>query len=235
MSPKPRKTAVKKTAKKTTKSATQPTAKTGPTALSGKSPEEIAAAIKAARTPEELREQSKQFMGKMLGEISKVNAQIGFLGRNHTNLVTEINEQLGYIDTCLAALFKELHIEQPQRMPRLIDAQVELVTTLNEGEICEMQASFSEKQHPVYGHFQIVLGAGDQVEARNLNSMHPIIQKRLVEAFDALKQSGDLQLDQFYFVRLGLVHNKPVSAESVQIAGDPQPQPNAPTEVAHGG
>ena len=191
-----------------------PTENTQPVAVPA---DALASALIEAKGPEEMREMGKQFMLKMLGDVSRLRNQTDYTHRQYSELVAEINDRFDYFDQCLGILFGAVGHEMPQRMPRLLDAKVELVSKLNRGEICEMQSSFSEKKHPTFGHIQVVIGTGDEAKTCGIGGVHPIVAHRLTEAFAALRETKKFTDGQFYYVRLHLVHSRPIGPESVKI------------------
>jgi hypothetical protein len=211
----------KKTVRKTVaakkKKIVAPTPSTKATSPASNHVDSLTTALLEAKSPEEVRESGKRFMLKMLGDTSRLRNQMDFTHRQYAELVADINDRFDYFDRCLGILFSTVGHEMPQRMPRLLDAKVELVLELNKGEICEMQSSFSEKKHPTFGHIQVVVGTDDEAKTCGIGGVHPIIAHRLTEAFTAMRETKMLVDGQFYYVRLHLIHSRPIGPESVRI------------------
>lgn len=156
-------------------------------------------------------------LNKMIHDIARSDSQLQYLSRSLTNFNSDVNDEFGYLRACLKMLFDASGMEMPAKPPKILDAQVELTEALDEGEVCEFKASYSNKEHPVYGHYQAVIGNGEEASVRKLESMHPIVQKRIREAFEKLKAEPHFKEDFFYFVRLGIVHAQPLTDHDVLL------------------
>jgi hypothetical protein len=171
-----------------------------------------------ASTPEERAKQFQAFMAKVMGDMSRMRNQVDYTARHFHGEIVEIHGRLDYLEGVLAMICDGLHIPMPKRQPKLIDAQVELVAELNEGEVCEFRAAYTAAKHPIHGHYQIIIGDGNEVQQANPSQFHPIVTQKLDEAFVALRQTEGFVDGQFYYVRLGLIHAQPIDATSVPFA-----------------
>lgn len=170
------------------------------------------------RTPKEANDQLTQLLRRLVSDMGRHENQIQYLGRHIQDNDSQDLEALQYIQNCLQVLFEHLHLPMPQRRPPLLDAKVELIapSDKSEDEELEMRAAYNSKPHPVRGHYEILLG--DQ--SITLDSLHPKIAVRLVEAFGKLLEDETLVESEFYFVRLHTVHNRPINEHTVQVRAD---------------
>jgi len=178
----------------------------------------------APSTPEERQKQFQGFMVKMLGDMARLQAQIGFTNRHFQGELANIHDRLDYLTGAVGMLFEALHLEMPKPTPKLLDVQVELVAELNEGEVCECRVAWSSTKHPIFGHLQILLGGPDDAQVANPAQMQPLFVQRLTEACEALRQTEGFVDGQFYYARLVFIHAQPFDATSVPVP--------APTAVA---
>lgn len=170
-----------------------------------------------ASTPEERAKQFQAFMAKVMGDLSRTRLQIDYTARHFHGEIVELHGRIDHIEGVLGMICEALHIEMPKRQPKLIDAKVDLTAELNEGEVCELRAAWSATKHPIFGHYQLILGGADDAQAANSSQFHPLVMQRIDEAFTALRQSADFVDGQFYYVRLGLIHAQPISEASVPL------------------
>lgn len=181
--------------------------------------DQAAAADEQADTPAKPRElgDKEKLVIRMLGDIARLDNQVQFISRRAQSHTEEVEDRLSYLENTLGVLFEHLGIEKPQRLPRLIDAQVELIEDDQkiDGEILEFQGAYSATPHPILGHIQLIIGIGEDSKLTNHKSMHPIVAKRIEEAFAAKLQSAPGLTDgKFYWIRLGLIHAEPINADS---------------------
>lgn len=182
-----------------------------------------------ALSPEERQKQFQAFMAKVLSDVSRTRLQIDFTHRHYHGEVVAIHERLDHLEAVLGMICESLHIEMPKMAPKLIDAKVELVQTLDEGEVCEMRAAHTAHKHPIFGHLQVLLGPADDAQIADAKQLHPILLQRLDEAFDALRGTAEFVDGQFYYVRLGLIHAQPINDTSVPynvVKGATEPAAN---------
>lgn len=175
--------------------------------------DEVADAPAAQR---ELTDKEKLVI-KLLADIGRLNNQVSFLSRQALADKDLFEERLGYIEACLGAMFHNLGIEPPVRMPKLRDAQVELLSDAEKpaDEALEFKGSYSAKPHPVLGSYQVIIGVGEEAKLSSHTSMHPIVARRIEEAFATRAQSEAGVVDgEFYWIRLGLIHDRPINEDS---------------------
>lgn len=180
-------------------------------------PQDEAAPAAPQATPEERQRQFQDFMGKVLGDVSRLTNQVAFISRQSQETNAQIHERLDYLQGLVGMIFEALHLEMPQQQPKLIDARVELVETLDEDEVCEFRVAYSSKPHPVFGHLQFLIGSGDQIATPPANGFPPILIQRLSEAFAALETAGTLKDQEFYYARVATIHARPINESSVPL------------------
>lgn len=189
--------------------------------------------ILATTTPEALeknkQEQAKQFMGKVLGDLSRLNNQVEFLNDRSTNLFNETGDQLEYLYSCLAGLYEHLHIPMPVRQPRLVDVKVELVTAeeLTPEDNWEMTVAYHEKPHTVLGHYEVIMGSGTDATIQHIDKLHPLLRQRLIEAIDARREAGQLVNGCTYTVKTMFYHSGPINADSKPVPNGQVPDAEA--------
>lgn len=193
----------------------------------------VDAAVDAVKTltPEERQQQFQAFMVKIMGDVARVRAQTEYSSRHFTNLFNDAHERMDYIEGCLHLLFDALHLEMPPRVPKLLDAKVEIVTgDLNEGEVCEFRVAYSATAHPVFGNFQYLVGPEGDANIANPSQLNPVLVKRIEETFATFRETELFADGKFYYVRLFLLHSQPVSDASVQLGA---PVVDASAEAAN--
>lgn len=189
--------------------------------------------------PENPGAKLQEFLGKLMTDMSRMRASTDFFARHTTGEFNRVGERLDHLERCLQILFNTMHMEMPQPLPQLLDAQVELVAIddLPADETCELRIMYTSQPHPVYGNYQVLVGAGEATEVRPITSLHPIIVERIAAAFGKARVDETLKEGSFYYVRLGLIHSRPVNESSVPYdpsvpaANDEFPEtPDAPAE-----
>lgn len=179
----------------------------------------IEAAAEAAKnlTPEERTKQFQAFMGKVMGDVARLSAQVGFVHRQAVNEAANITERLDYLTGVIAMVCEALHIEMPQQTPKLLEVRVEIVEQIEEGETCECRVSWSNTPHPVFGNLQILLGPEDDAQLANPAQMNPVFVRDLTTAAKAWSEREGFVDGKFYYARLNFVHAKPLNETSVAI------------------
>lgn len=240
MSTKPTKKAVKKAAATTPKSAKQLARPAAPAKRKLAAATEAALPSSAAANSEEMlrklaqqksplteeqkRQQTAAFMGKVLGDVSRLDNQVKFLHDESHRHFSELGDQIIYLDQCIGMLFDHLHLPRPKRQPRLINADVTLALPeeipAEEAGQWEMKAAYHETAHPIFGNYEIIFGEGADATTMALAKLQPILRERLIEAFDARRAAGELVNGTYYVVKTILYHASPVSDESVLVQHD---------------
>lgn len=181
--------------------------------------DQAAVADEQADTPVKPRELSdkEKLVIRMLGDIARLDSQVQFLSRHTLSDKEAFEDRLSYLENTVGLLFEHLGIEKPQRLPRLIDAQVELIEDDQkiDGEILEFQGAYSATPHPILGNIQLIIGIGEDSKLTSHKTMHPIVAKRIEEAFASKLQTVPGLTDgKFYWIRLGLIHAEPINSDS---------------------
>lgn len=223
MSKAPKKTAkkaTKKVAKKVAAPAPAPAldnlcATAAPTPARASAHDELTKMLaKKPTSQQEATEQMTAMLRRLIGDSSRHEAQIQFLGRSQSDSNLVIGEQLGYLEQCIRMLFEHAHIDMPKRQPTIVDAKIELVAPADlKDEQLDMRAAYSVKPHPVRGHYEVILGD----DTLPVNKLHPKVLTRLVEAFEVKIQDETLVDGEFYFVRVHTIHNEPTGEGSIAI------------------
>lgn len=161
----------------------------------------------AALTKEEKTKNAQALLAQMMSQISRQGNQLDYLTRTSITRDQSLEARFDRIGDLFAFLFDHLHITPPPQEPKLIDATVELLTEVPEGEKWDMRSAWSKIPHPVYGHIQSVLETDNGPEP--FTNPHPIVGQRLADAFKALQDAGTLEEGRYYFVKLFVSHDRP--------------------------
>lgn len=180
-------------------------------------------AVQPPQTPEERAAQGKAFMGKVLGDLSRLNNQVSFLHNQNQNAFQEISDQLEYQYALIAGLYDHLHIQMPARKPRLIDVQVELAAAGSlppeEEKKFEMRLAYHATPHPVFGHMEIIFGEGAEATTMAISKLHPKMSDALLKAIEKLQTAGTLIDGHYYVVKPTFFHSEPINEESQLVQG----------------
>ena len=177
-----------------------------------------------ANSPEKQKEAAKAVLAQMLSRFGRMetliqhcqNKDVALDGRMD-NIVADINHQLEYFNQCLIMLFEAVHLDMPVRLPRVEDVAIELLDEPAKGEESLMQAAYFEKEHPTFGHIQVIIGGEGGKVTHGLQTLRPLLAKRMGEAFDRLNSEKRLVDGHFYHVRMGICHTGRLNDESVPV------------------
>jgi len=170
----------------------------------------------------ERREQGRQFAGKMLGDIARLNNQVAFLHDQNQSHFQEISDQLIFQHECIRVLFEHAHLPMPVRQPRLVDAKIELIApadATDEDKTLELKVAVHKKAHPVFGNVELILGVGSDASTITIDKLNPLVGQRLQESIAELKATKKLKYGQYYFVKTLLFHARPVTEDSQPVNG----------------
>ncbi len=172
---------------------------------------DVRADAPAPETPATREEQvrdAKGMLTQMMTQIGRQGAQIDYLTRQAVSRDLDTARQFDRISDLFTFLFDHLHLTPPAIQPKLIDANIELLAELPEGERWDLRAAWSKNPHPVFGHVQAVLETEEG--PKPYSEPHPIIAQRLAEAFKKLQDEGTLEEGRYYYAKTMLIHDRPL-------------------------
>lgn len=166
-------------------------------------------------------QETKVLLGRIMSGLSRLDTQVQFVSRQSMNDRHLTEERLTRLEQLVAGLYDALHLPMPEPRVPLVDAKVELLDEVPEGEVWEMQAAWSATAHPIFGHYQVVLVGEQGAQQLPIDNLDKVVTQRLIEAFKARQDAGTLVDGHFYPVKLMLITDRPVSADTKQLVREP--------------